>query len=308
MVCMLKERMNYGNMDHMISRSHGSFNQFAIGAPVPFTTMPRPFDIPELLDHIISHLPDDKQDLRACALVARMWTHPSRTRLYGQLNCGRSPKAGLALANHLQTCPVIGQYIRELNVANIDYSKIMMLAGLTPSLRTLTVRYAFGPLVKSDRPSISPLISGKSIRIVSLICCTFRTASDFYDFILQFPTLHKLSLSVNVGPYAALGSSTSRISAHELLVRRFPTISSDIAVMYANFLDHHSPRILDFVIDDQEQLDAFLRLCNLVGPRIEELHVTVGFDKDKGMLLHYFRCALKLMRYFLPLKKIQHFR
>ncbi|KAI0359969.1 hypothetical protein OH77DRAFT_1509222 [Trametes cingulata] len=161
---------------------------------------------PELCDHILDFLSDDKPTLRACALTARDWLPRAQHHLFRSIyldwsNCyafSRLLAAAPALAAHVATLEIEGAFgifsMDRLHGATLDAWLRAVPAWLPPRLTHLTklelalltidadlVRRFFGVL--------------RGVEHLTLWACALTTFDVFVDLFRSFPRLRRLTVA-----------------------------------------------------------------------------------------------------------------
>ena len=82
---------------------------------------------PELVDHIIEFLEDDRPALKSCTIVSRAWLAPARRLLFKELSIVVWKDAGdvFTFVSRLTTSPVqgIGRHIRHLSLDDMPLAR-----------------------------------------------------------------------------------------------------------------------------------------------------------------------------------------
>jgi len=169
----------------------------SIRNPRFFNTMDLP---PELLDKIISHLPDDKIYLQNCSLVAKSWVYPSQRRLFNVV-CVWGDTELKSWSDAISPTNVgVLQHVRSLTCKIADtpgscYSPLDFLRDYSPSFRQLerlTLLSGFLPSLDTQMNTYSAF--QHTLSYLSLQRC-IATASGLAALVNYFPNLAHLDLS-----------------------------------------------------------------------------------------------------------------
>lgn len=154
---------------------------------------------PELSDHIIDFLHDDRRALKACSLTCRTWYPTSRYHLYRKVHLN-SLEGCQTFIQILQSSPYLGQFARYLNLCNIaphapKYpGNASELASLWPRILPALphVEHVDASFLTIDH-SLTTLLTRNFPRTAELTLqyCRFQSFSDLASVLLAFPSLQR---------------------------------------------------------------------------------------------------------------------
>jgi len=156
-------------------------------------------DLPqELIDEIINHVSDDKKSLRNYSLVARSWVHPTRRRIFRDVNVSNTKFLGLWLDKIPPTNVEILQHVRSLSCHIADcpdspHPSVDLLRDYWPSFCQLeSLSFSEGFL-----PSLTQIGTYSAFQhtllYLSMQYCT-ATANALVTLVNYFPNLTHLDL------------------------------------------------------------------------------------------------------------------
>lgn len=157
---------------------------------------------PELSDHIIDFLHDDRRALKACSLTCRTWYPTSRYHLWRKVHL-HSLEGCQTFTQILQSSPYLGQFARYLNMCNIapNNSKhpgdASELASLWPRILPALprVEHVDASFLTIDH-NLTTLLTQSFARTAELTLqyCRFHSFDDLASVLLAFPSLQRCTL------------------------------------------------------------------------------------------------------------------
>jgi|ERR1700722_7438418 len=150
--------------------------------------------VPELIDHIISFLDDDRETVKACSLVCKNWLPSSQYSLFGRLGLESSTlQSFIELLNSpVSTIP------NRVHTLDITLSETRFFDTIAPYLNRFTIRtlllvgdYQWEPICRELEEDVSMWFSG--IRVLHLEL-EFSSPDHYFGLIASFRSLETLFL------------------------------------------------------------------------------------------------------------------
>ncbi|KAI0833354.1 hypothetical protein BC628DRAFT_1406428 [Trametes gibbosa] len=182
---------------------------------------------PELCDHILDQLQDDKPALRSCALTTRSWLPRVQHHLFRSVyldwsNCyafSRLLASNPLLTDHVATLEIEGAFgifsMDRLHGATLDAWLRAVPLWLPPRLTNLT-KLELALLTIDTELSSRFFNSLQSLTHLTLWACALTTFDVFAEMYLSFPKLLRLTIAfiqeweINPHPVVPLARPNSR--------------------------------------------------------------------------------------------------
>jgi len=203
-----------------------------------------------LIEQIIDHLHDDKESLRTCSLVCKIWTPSARFHLFSDIRVD-GPAAKLML----ESAPAVIPFIRNVHLDKQQWDEIVPVLVGFESVRSLTLTTL--PTCCFSPQALSALFRNFSAAVnVRLDNVHFTTAGELIRFICAFPCLQKLAIDC------------TRLHSHDFAVD-MPAPSTLRPSRYLRVLELHTvcmDAVLDWYLSlppaDRPALQAVRLHCN----------------------------------------------
>lgn len=253
--------------------------------------------ISELVDRIIDFLHADRNALRSCALVARLWVSTAQLHYFRSITVKLHTDECLGLIEALQTKPHLGANIRRLTISHRTkfhkhaYERFTALMRAIPRLLSLILENV--EWLETAHSSQEALIRSTPLRSLTISHISPHTRRTFVRFARAFPPLTRLQiLDVNIPAYDLWGSAhedpfqrTPRLAAHELFVACGEAEVSHDALRWA--LDEHSPQKLTCALTWYAGLNTVYLLCYTFAAHIRNLHIHVALPVNDSGTAHH---------------------
>ena len=160
---------------------------------------------PELIDQVIDYLHDDKQTLRSCSLLCRLFVPSARFHLFRTVVIKKDRDHAMSVLASM--APDLVLYIRNLTLENDgDTFKGLhkLMEGEKPRARLAALVYDIAPRAKNvenltlkDIPFDSSIVqmlssSFPNLHTISLFDCWFRCHADLDKLIRDHPKIHTI--------------------------------------------------------------------------------------------------------------------
>ncbi|KAJ7488440.1 hypothetical protein FB451DRAFT_1529829 [Mycena latifolia] len=161
-----------------------------------------PLDIAEILDYCIDFLHDSILDLRACALVSRIWVSPAQSHIFREISIGakhRDPAANKHLWERLQdileSSPHLVAHIHQLDLRPRFLSREILTAACNfPFTQLRSVSILPFRLDYRDPGAFEQLLSHPTLRRARIMCSFDDPASLPQVFARCPPGLRHIEL------------------------------------------------------------------------------------------------------------------
>ncbi|KAF7354036.1 hypothetical protein MVEN_01090500 [Mycena venus] len=146
-----------------------------------------PLLVQELLEHCIAYLDHSPRDLKACALVSRLWVYAAQSRLFRAPNITDPstliPELSWApFLKTLDSSPHLIPHIRHLKIQSLGPEAVATLSRICSvhytHLETVTFRYP-GDLQGSAVTAFQRLLALPTLRCVKILECDFNDPKYF---------------------------------------------------------------------------------------------------------------------------------
>ncbi|KAF8209598.1 hypothetical protein K438DRAFT_1811348 [Mycena galopus ATCC 62051] len=209
---------------------------------------PNPLNVAELVAHCIAHL-HSPRDLKACALVSRLWVYPAQSRLFRAPNLTTmSPELPWWLfLDTLASSPHLIPFIRRLVVELIP-EPIATLSRICTfqftHLETVVVILYGAGLPAAAVTALQPLFGLPALRRVKLQCTVSDAGAFTHLWDRCSPGLREIALACNSDNFSATLRSlnpTTSLSTHSIALESLHMLSTQMLDYQLIMKENSSP-------------------------------------------------------------------